>query len=690
MEEKTMEEIINHEQDNNKFLHALQYQEDLSVFINLITKYEAIVALPKIETIQKIPLTRQFIETHILIRKKDDLRKFMTLNGAVGTIQQFVSSGILDQNQISLTKKETEEKKTQNEKNKKKITFLQLLDPPPKEGQLLDLVKSKSYSELLSKTKRWDQIGSKKQNKFEIEQDDILVIARATGVLVRENVGINIIILNQPFTFEGCSWGQKKQKTTARTKTNVKQNSQIDNFLTNFKLKKTISQDPLIGEGNSKSEKENENENEGENKNKNENENENNDNENENDTKNGFKQRKIEDLYSQFNKGKNENENNHFKQIYNNIFLPQINKFINDFIEAFQDSKRAGEYIQNFISLMTKKIVSHFNQDANKISNKSKYKNLNILISEQLEEFIMEKVYDKSIDLIKLDLNEKNTLPFSDLFQKLGWIKLEHLGIDSNFINMDFINEACAKLQNIDLVKAPNQKLLCLMDSCKSISKSVISIEQSGNDTFLPLIIYTILQSKIGNLKLNIEYIYKYRKHETINFSESGLYFLNFRSAINFLENLTIDKLVVEEQIWDKYMMTNKKNVLIDHQETIKNENNILMDHPETIKNDNDLLIDDLETSTNENNILMDNLETSTNESILIDDQDDNSEEIAISLNEKNIEQVKNTQNTEKKNFGKFLNKDINELSLNEIKEFVEEYKCLYLEYFKAIQTVKK
>jgi len=65
-----------------------------------------------------------------------------------------------------------------------------------------------------------------------------------------------------------------------------------------------------------------------------------------------------------------------------------------------------------------------------------------------------------------------------------------------------------------------------------------------GADDIYPVIVYALIKAKVSNIKSNIKYIKLYR-HNTRLESEEDYYFTTLLSAINFIENISYDKLSI-------------------------------------------------------------------------------------------------------------------------------------------------
>ncbi|MCJ1288282.1 hypothetical protein MMC26_007637 [Xylographa opegraphella] len=130
-----------------------------------------------------------------------------------------------------------------------------------------------------------------------------------------------------------------------------------------------------------------------------------------------------------------------------------------------------------------------------------------------------------------------------------GWIKEEHLDIRP--IEDDgrrFLSLAQQELLKIKSYRAPRDKVICVLNCCKVIfgllrnSKSA----DTSADSFVPLLIYVVLQANPEHLVSNVQYILRFRNQEKLG-GEAGYYLSSLMGAIQFIENLDRTALTVSD-----------------------------------------------------------------------------------------------------------------------------------------------
>ncbi|GAA5960734.1 hypothetical protein JCM3765_007309 [Sporobolomyces pararoseus] len=104
-----------------------------------------------------------------------------------------------------------------------------------------------------------------------------------------------------------------------------------------------------------------------------------------------------------------------------------------------------------------------------------------------------------------------------------------------------FIDFAASELRKMNQYKAPRDKLICVLNCCKVIFgliRHVASlVEDQGADTFIPFLIFVVLQANPDHLVSNLQYIQRFRNPEKLS-GEGGYYLSSLNAAISFIETL--------------------------------------------------------------------------------------------------------------------------------------------------------
>ncbi|KAI9738630.1 MAG: hypothetical protein M1834_008135 [Cirrosporium novae-zelandiae] len=135
-----------------------------------------------------------------------------------------------------------------------------------------------------------------------------------------------------------------------------------------------------------------------------------------------------------------------------------------------------------------------------------------------------------------------------------GWIKEEHLDIvPVGPSGKRFLALAQQELLKIKGYRAPRDKIICVLNCCKVIFgllKNSKSADTSA-DSFIPLLIYVVLQANPDHLVSNVQYILRFRNQEKLG-GEAGYYLSSLMGAIQFIENLDRTSLTISDEEFEK------------------------------------------------------------------------------------------------------------------------------------------
>lgn len=144
------------------------------------------------------------------------------------------------------------------------------------------------------------------------------------------------------------------------------------------------------------------------------------------------------------------------------------------------------------------------------------------------------------------------------------------------------------ELNKVNHFKAPRDKMICVLNSCKVIMAMLTNNRlENGADSFIPLLIYTILKNTLSSLASNIRYIERFRFESF--FRGEALYYLNsLQAAVSFIT--TIDKsafTIKDRNQFDQRYDENQKQLIKEEEITKKERENNKIPKPSPSKSAN-------------------------------------------------------------------------------------------------------
>lgn len=137
-----------------------------------------------------------------------------------------------------------------------------------------------------------------------------------------------------------------------------------------------------------------------------------------------------------------------------------------------------------------------------------------------------------------------------------SWVREEHLDIPSVGANGErFLRLAQQELVKIKSYRAPRDKVICILNCCKVIFGLLKNAQSSDTsaDSFVPLLIYVVLQANPDHLVSNIQYILRFRNSDKLS-GEAGYYLSSLSGAIQFIEGLDRTTLTVSDEDFEKHV----------------------------------------------------------------------------------------------------------------------------------------
>lgn len=137
-----------------------------------------------------------------------------------------------------------------------------------------------------------------------------------------------------------------------------------------------------------------------------------------------------------------------------------------------------------------------------------------------------------------------------------GWVREEHLDIPPVGPNGErFLRLAQQELLKIKGYRAPRDKVICILNCCKVIFGLLKNAQSSDTsaDSFVPLLIYVVLQANPDHLVSNIQYILRFRNQDKLS-GEAGYYLSSLSGAIQFIEGLDRTTLTISDEDFEKHV----------------------------------------------------------------------------------------------------------------------------------------
>ncbi|KAL1586882.1 hypothetical protein WHR41_04112 [Cladosporium halotolerans] len=141
-----------------------------------------------------------------------------------------------------------------------------------------------------------------------------------------------------------------------------------------------------------------------------------------------------------------------------------------------------------------------------------------------------------------------------------GWIKEEHLDIQpvTGEKSQKFLAMAQKELLKINTYRAPRDKVICVLNTCKVLFgylKSSSSKADQSADAFVPLLIYTVLRAAPEHLVSNVQYIWRFRNQDKLG-GEAGYYMSSLTGVVTFIESLDRTSLTVSDEDFERNVET--------------------------------------------------------------------------------------------------------------------------------------
>uniref|UniRef100_A0AC35UEK4 VPS9 domain-containing protein n=1 Tax=Rhabditophanes sp. KR3021 TaxID=114890 RepID=A0AC35UEK4_9BILA len=155
---------------------------------------------------------------------------------------------------------------------------------------------------------------------------------------------------------------------------------------------------------------------------------------------------------------------------------------------------------------------------------------------------------------------EIEDISLQDRIRSLNWVNNGFLETCLNFSApkvRDLIDEAVAKIIDINVYKSAEGKLNSLIGCCvkilEALKESMNGVPPSA-DEFLPGLIYVILRANPPLIQSNMKFISRFAHENRVIKGESGYYFTNLSCAIQYIQNLNAASLNMQQKEFDAYV----------------------------------------------------------------------------------------------------------------------------------------
>ncbi|KAH8833213.1 hypothetical protein DL96DRAFT_1585229 [Flagelloscypha sp. PMI_526] len=166
---------------------------------------------------------------------------------------------------------------------------------------------------------------------------------------------------------------------------------------------------------------------------------------------------------------------------------------------------------------------------------------------EGMEKLVMNRLYDFTFTPQLLRTNPPRPVTTDDLERDrvlaqrialFGWIEERHLDVPEGEGSKGFLAFAQQELLKLNHYKAPRDKVICILNSCKVIFGLIRHLKlDEGADAFLPVLIFVVLKANPDHLLSNVEFINRFRNPEKLQ-SEAGYYLSSLMGAVSFIETM--------------------------------------------------------------------------------------------------------------------------------------------------------
>lgn len=169
--------------------------------------------------------------------------------------------------------------------------------------------------------------------------------------------------------------------------------------------------------------------------------------------------------------------------------------------------------------------------------------------AEGLEKYVMSKMYRVYFQPRLSDDAVKDEI-LRDRIKLLSFLEPQHLDIEERCCRADLFEGAAGELVKMDSYKAPRDKIICILNAAKLLTKVLQDAHCDGADAFLPVLIYATLRANPPHLYSNLQFIHRFRNPAKLT-GEAGYYLTHMFGAVAFIERLDASQLSIDPHAFE-------------------------------------------------------------------------------------------------------------------------------------------
>lgn len=148
---------------------------------------------------------------------------------------------------------------------------------------------------------------------------------------------------------------------------------------------------------------------------------------------------------------------------------------------------------------------------------------------------VLHNFSNSSVLFSQTTTDEDKDIAIQNRIRELSWVNAHNLDcrISERSVEVrELVYTAITELVMMDSMKAPQDKLACVVRCCRSV---VLVLQQCQGgpvsaDEFLPALIFIVLKANPARLKSNIHYVTRFCNDARLLQGEGGYYFTNLVS----------------------------------------------------------------------------------------------------------------------------------------------------------------